>query len=229
MLNPTHTDSRFQRRNARLVAALRKKGIPDEAVLAAVRRVPRHHFVEQAFLHRAYRDEALPIGMNQTISQPFTVAFQTMLLAPQAGEKVLEIGTGSGYQAAVLHQMGADVYSVERHAPLLKRAKHIFSTLRYRIRTRLGDGTQGWPAFAPYDAILVTAAAAHIPEALKAQLRAPADGVPGGRLVIPVGGVDGQTMCRIVRTGADTYATETLGQFRFVPLIGADGGQIERP
>ncbi len=227
MSNPS--DPRYQRRSARLVAALRKKGIHDEGVLAAVRRVPRHQFVEPAFLHRAYRDEALPIGMNQTISQPFTVAFQTMFLAPKSGEKVLEIGTGSGFQAAVLFEMGAEVYSIERHQPLLHRAKKIFSTLRYRIRTRLGDGTQGWPAFAPYDAILVTAAAARIPESLKVQLREPTEDTPGGRLVIPVGGLTGQTMYRVVRTGPDTYETEPLGQFRFVPLIGEDGGQVEVP
>ena len=218
-------DRKFQRRRAKLVDILRDKGMVDERVLDAIGRVPRHRFLESAFEHRAYFDEALPIGLNQTISQPFTVALQSFLLNPQPREKILEIGTGSGYQAAVLCEMGAIVYSIERHEALLRRTKQIFSDLGYRVVTWLGDGTLGWPAFAPYDGILVTAAAADVPESLLRQLVLPSSTTSGGRLIIPVGGADGQTMYRITRTGPDTYHTEEHGAFRFVPLIGEDGGQ----
>ena len=206
--------------------ALRKKGIEHPRVLEAMNRVHRHAFVPDAFLHRAYRDEALPIGLNQTISQPYTVAYQTMLLDPKPRERILEIGTGSGYQAAVLCALGVELYSVERHAALLDQAKQVLRSLRYRLRTRLGDGSLGWPAFAPFDGILVTAGAVQVPEALKAQLRVPEGDTPGGRLIIPVG-ADGQRMYRITRTRPDAWQTEQFDNFRFVPLVGADGGHPE--
>ena len=166
-------DRLFQRRRADLVEELRAKGIRDERVLAALGRVPRHLFVEPALRKRAYQDEALPIGLKQTISQPFTVAYQTMLLAPQPGESILEVGTGSGYQAAVLCEMGARVFSLERHRPLLARSRALFKELGYRVVTRHGDGTLGWAASAPFDGIIVTAAASEVPDALLEQLSNP--------------------------------------------------------
>lgn len=208
-------DRKFSRQQARLVEELREKGIYDERVLKAIGSVPRHLFVEQAFQQRAYEDEALPIGLKQTISQPFTVAYQTMMLDPQKNERILEVGTGSGYQAAVLCEMGARVYSIERHEILYKRAKKLFTDLRYRVVTKCGDGTLGWPAFAPYDKILVTAGALGVPEEILQQLKN-----PGGQLVIPVGNKDGQVMKRVTRTGEDAFAEESTRSFRFVPLIG---------
>ncbi|MEM6783989.1 MAG: protein-L-isoaspartate O-methyltransferase, partial [Bacteroidota bacterium] len=148
---------RYARRLARLLDLLRAKGLTDERVLAAIGRVPRHEFVEDGLRFRAYDDAALPIGLNQTISQPFTVATQTHLLDLGPHDRVLEIGTGSGYQAAVLCEMGAQVFSIERHAPLLARTNDVLQRLGYRLMTRAGDGTAGWPSLAPFDAILVTA------------------------------------------------------------------------
>lgn len=211
----------FTRFRERLVEELREKDIDDERVLSAIGNVPRHLFVEQAFKHRAYEDEALPIGLKQTISQPFTVAYQTMLLNLEKGQTVLEIGTGSGYQAAVLCEMGAKLYTIERHEALYRRAKKILSSLKYHLVSKCGDGTLGWPAFAPFDKILVTAGALGIPEDVLKQLKD-----PGGQLVIPVGGKDGQVMKRITRTGPETYEEESLKTFRFVPLIGE--GKLRR-
>lgn len=210
---------RFTRARARLVETIRGKGITNERVLRAIGTVPRHRFLDSGLHGRAYEDLALPINLNQTISQPFTVAYQTALVDPQPGEKVLEIGTGSGYQAAVLVEMGARVYSIERHEALLERTNRILDELQYRVLTRLGDGTKGWSAIGPFDAILVTAGGIEVPQALLEQLREPAAGKPKARLVIPVGGHDGQTMLRIVRTGADTYEEEAFDEFRFVPLV----------
>ncbi len=209
----------YQRQRADLVDELRLKGIRDERVLAAIGKVPRHLFVEPALRYRAYRDEALPIGLKQTISQPFTVAYQTMMLNPKPDEQILEVGTGSGYQAAVLYEMGARIFSIERHRALLERSKEILQTLGYRIVTRHGDGTQGWTACAPFDGIIVTAAAAEVPKALLEQLRRPEGGRPGGRLVIPVGDGRGQIMTHIACTGPDTYEQQQTHTFRFVPLV----------
>jgi protein-L-isoaspartate(D-aspartate) O-methyltransferase len=210
-----------RRQRQELVDALRKKGIQDEHVLDAIGRVPRHRFVESGLQHRAYQDEALPIGQKQTISQPFTVAYQTALLDLQEGDRVLEIGTGSGYQAAVLCELGARVFTIERHASLLAPTKRLLESLKYRVMTRHGDGSQGWPAFAPYDAILVTAAASEVPPALIEQLRPPSEDRRGGRLVIPVGSKEGQLMKRITRTGdgPNDVKTESFDVFRFVPLV----------
>ena len=216
----TQEDRKYTRLQARLIEELRDKGIDNERVLKAIGTVPRHRFVEPAFRQRAYEDEALPIGLQQTISQPFTVAFQTMMIDPQKNERILEIGTGSGYQAAILSSMGARVFSIERHEALYKRAKKLLHELRFRVTTKLGDGTLGWPAFAPYDKILVTAGAAGVPEAILNQLRIPEDGKTGGELVIPVGDDSGQVMKKIVRTGPESFKHEESKTFRFVPLIG---------
>ncbi|MDX1546147.1 MAG: protein-L-isoaspartate(D-aspartate) O-methyltransferase [Rhodothermales bacterium] len=217
-------DRKYQRQRAELVEELRARGISDERVLGAIGRVPRHGFVEPALRGRAYRDEALPIGLKQTISQPFTVAYQTMLLDPQPGEKILEIGTGSGYQAAVLCELGVRLFSIERHKPLLDRTQRILDRLGYRVVLRHGDGWKGWAAGAPFDGIIVTAGAASVPDALLDQLRVPASAEAGGthlggRLVIPVGGRGGQVMTRIIRTGEETYEREETHSFRFVPLV----------
>ena len=220
------TAPRYRRRREQLVEVLRARGIHDERVLAAIGRVHRHAFVDPALRDRAYEDEALPIGLNQTISQPFTVAYQTSLLEVQAHDRILEVGTGSGYQAAVLCEMGARVFSVERHEALLARARRVLGTLGHDVRTRLGDGREGWPAFAPYDGIVVTAGAPDIPAPLLRQLREPAaEGKAGGTLVIPVGGSGGQTMTRITRTGTGPhdYEREEFHSFRFVPLVSEEG------
>lgn len=200
-----------------LVHALQDRGVSDPAVLHAIATVPRHVFIDTALHNRAYEDTALPIGMKQTISQPFTVARQSELLMVNPGDKILEIGTGSGYQAAVLCEMGASVHSVERHPALHDSAKILLTQLGYRIRSKSGDGTLGWSAYAPYDGIVVTAGAPVVPEALKGQLKL------GGRLVIPVGDSTIQTMLRITRVGEDEFVEETFADFTFVPLIGKEG------
>lgn len=210
---------RFDSARAALVDLLKSKGISNDRVLNAIGKVPRHEFVELALRPRAYMDEALPIGLRQTISQPFTVAFQTSLLDPQPDERILEIGTGSGYQAAVLAEMGVRVFSVERHEKLLTRTNGILKNAGYRVRTLLGDGTKGWSAVGPFDGIIVTAGGIDIPEALREQLREPLEGKRDGRLIIPVGDGDTQTMHRITRTGKTTYEEETFGEFSFVPLV----------
>jgi protein-L-isoaspartate(D-aspartate) O-methyltransferase len=214
---------RFDRARTKLIETLREKGLTDERVLAALVAVPRHEFVEAAMRMRAWEDEALPIGLAQTISQPFTVGFQTALLDVRPDERVLEVGTGSGYQAAVLAELGARVFSVERHAELLARTNALLENLGYRVRTRAGDGTRGWPALAPFDAIIVTAGGIGVPPALLEQLRPPAPDRPDARLVIPVGGPEGQTMVRLTRVGEgmgpEAFREERFGQFRFVPLV----------
>ena len=216
---------RTEKRAARLVATLREKGVRDERVLAAIAAVPRHRFVEPALRPRAYADEALPIGLGQTISQPFTVAVMTELLGVAPGDRVLEVGTGSGYQAAVLVALGARVFSVERHAPILARTTALFEALGLRVRTRVGDGHFGWPALAPFDAIVVTAGGPAVPAALVEQLRAPAAGRADARLVLPVGPPERQTLHRITRTGAATTTDEALHDVLFVPFVrGGRGG-----
>lgn len=215
----------YQRKREQLVDQLRAKGIDDERVLRAIGSIPRHLFVDRALRRRAYEDEALPIGLKQTISQPFTVAYQTMLLDVQKNARVLEIGTGSGYQAAVLREMGARVFSIERHRPLLDRTKRLLDELGYRVVARHGDGSIGWSAYGPFDGIVVTAGASEVPDALLEQLRLP-DEKRGGRLVIPVGSSDGQVMTRITRTGPEEFIREEFNVFRFVPLIGRGEGTM---
>lgn len=217
-------DRKYQRQRQRLVDSLRENGISDERVLAAVAAVPRHRFVEPALRNRAYEDAALPIGMNQTISQPFTVAYQTMMLDPQAGDRVLEVGTGSGYQAAVLCEMGARVFSIERHRALLERTRRILESAGYRVVVKHGDGTLGWPQFAPFDGIVVTAGASEVPEPLLEQLRVGDEGVRAGRLVIPIGDARGQKMNLFTRIGENEYERQEKHIFRFVPLVGKQGG-----
>jgi protein-L-isoaspartate(D-aspartate) O-methyltransferase len=217
MRHTSFNDPIYRGKRQGLVQVLQDKGIADEFVLRAVGTVPRHMFIDTALHKRAYEDTALPIGMKQTISQPYTVARQTELLHVQKGDKVLEIGTGSGYQAAILCELGADVYSVERHDYLYQHARELLLALGYRIRAKCGDGTEGWSAYSPYDGIVVTAGAPVVPDALVNQLNI------GGRLVIPVGDQHVQTMLRITRTGEHDYIEEEFADFQFVPLIGREG------
>jgi protein-L-isoaspartate(D-aspartate) O-methyltransferase len=202
-----------QRTRDRLVDRLRREGIRNEAVLDVIRNTPRHLFVDEALSSRAYEDTALPIGYNQTISQPYIVAAMTELVIANAPKKVLEIGTGSGYQAAVLAQLVEKVYTVERIAPLASQARQRFRQLGLRnIRASHSDGTIGLAEFAPFDAIIVTAAAESIPEELLQQL------VPGGHLVIPVGGRDYQVL-KIITRSEDGYTSEDREAVVFVPLL----------
>lgn len=198
----------------RLVKQLQERGIDAPKVLEAILDIPRHLFLENAFEEHAYEDKAFPIDAEQTISQPYTVAFQSSLLALNKREKVLEIGTGSGYQACVLAYLGARLYTIERQEQLFKKAQNIFKLLGFEgIRSFYGDGYKGLGEFAPFDKILVTAAAPSVPDLLKQQLKI------GGQLVIPVGSSSVQTMKRITRIGEKSFRDESFGDFRFVPML----------
>ncbi|MDO9254089.1 MAG: protein-L-isoaspartate(D-aspartate) O-methyltransferase [Bacteroidales bacterium] len=197
----------------KLIDLLRTKGITDENVLNAMNTIPRHYFFDSSFLEFAYEDKAFPIGSGQTISQPYTVAFQSELLQVEKGMRVLEVGTGSGYQASVLAEMGARVFTIERQKLLYDNLKSLNPPLSYRIRLFYGDGYAGLPAFAPFDRILITAAAPFIPIALVAQLKI------GGRLVAPVGKNDIQIMTLVTKLSETEIKTETFGTFRFVPML----------
>ncbi|MFD2531972.1 protein-L-isoaspartate(D-aspartate) O-methyltransferase [Gracilimonas halophila] len=210
-------DRRFVRPRKQLVELLKEKGIEDQRVLNAIGKIPRHKLIDTALHSKAYNDTALPIGMGQTISQPFTVAAQTELLAIEPGDKILEIGTGSGYQCMVLCELGAEVYSVERHKDLYHRAKEALREFGYTAMLKVGDGTLGWSTYAPYDGIVVTAGAPVVPDDLVQQLDI------GGRLVIPVGDDEKQMMLRITRVSENEYEREELSDFKFVPLIGEKG------
>ena len=194
------------------------RGITDPLVLQAMREVPRERFVPASLVPLAYDDGPLAIGQGQTISQPYIVAAMTAAAGLKPGARVLEIGTGSGYGAAVLSRIAAEVYTVERIGALAKAAQGRLAELGYaNVHVREGDGSLGWPEHAPYDAILVTAAAPRVPEALRSQL------VVGGRLVIPVGAARAQRLVRVTRTEAHDYEYEDLENVAFVPLIGAEG------
>ena len=196
-----------------LVEQLRKKGITDETVLAAIGRVPRHAFMDSGFINFAYKDSAFPIGAGQTISQPYTVAFQTQLLEVKPHEKVLEIGTGSGYQAAVLFEMAANVYTIERQRELHIKSQQLLNALGCKVRFFYGDGYAGIPSYAPFDKILVTAGAEEIPETLLQQLKT------GGRMVIPVGDGERQEMILAVKKSETETEVSRHGSFAFVPFL----------
>jgi protein-L-isoaspartate(D-aspartate) O-methyltransferase len=199
-----------------MIDLIRQRGITDERLLQAMKTVDRREFVQIAFLNRSYDDCALPIGHSQTISQPYTVAVMTEALEVEPGDKVLEIGTGSGYQAALLAEMGARVFTIERNMELLTSARKRFEKLHYEIVSKCGDGTIGWKDFAPYDGIIVTAGAPEAPKPLLNQLND--DGV----LVIPIGDLDIQNI-HIVRRVKDKFETREAVGFKFVPLIGKKG------
>jgi len=196
-----------------LVSLLKDKGIADVRVLEAMNKVPRHLFLDSSFETHAYQNKAFPIGADQTISHPFTVAFQSELMNVKENDVVLEIGTGCGYQTAVLLEMGVKVYSIERQQELFKKTKMFLPKLGYRAKQLIfGDGYKGLPEYAPFDSIIVTAGAPFVPKPLLAQLKI------GGRLVIPIGN-DPQIMHLYVRTSATEFQKETFGEFRFVPML----------
>ena len=196
-----------------LVNLLKEKGISDPAVIDALAFVPRHWFMDAGLAAHAYKNKAYPIAAEQTISHPYTVAFQSELIAIKPGYKVLEIGTGSGYQTAILRAMNAQIFTIERQRELFKKTQRLFEQLGLRPKKYLlGDGYLGLPDDAPFDAILVTAGAPFVPKALLSQLKI------GGRLVIPIGN-DPQIMHRFTRTGEKTFDKETFGEFRFVPML----------
>ena len=197
----------------KLVETLITKGIQDKKVLEAVSKVPRHLFMDSSFLDHAYQDKAFPIGANQTISQPFTVAFQSELLDVNENDKVLEIGTGSGYQTAILCLLGAEVYTIERQLELFKKSSLFLPKIGYVVKRFIfGDGYKGLKEDAPYDRIIVTAGAPFLPKALLSQLTI------GGRLVIPIGDEE-QTMTLYIRTSTKSFEKHEYGQFKFVPML----------
>lgn len=206
-------DLRHQGMRKKLATGLKIKGIRSERVLEAIENVPRHLFMESTFINFAYKDQAFPIGAGQTISQPYTVAFQTQLLQIEKGDKILEVGTGSGYQAAVLIEMGAKVFTIERQKELYLKAQSFLPEIGYHPACFFGDGYKGLPNFAPFDKILVTAGAPFVPDDLRFQLKT------GGRLVVPVGNDKRQEMTVVIRISENDFKTEKHGGFVFVPLL----------
>ena len=200
-----------------LVRTLKDKGIKDPSVLEAIGKVPRHYFFDNALISHAFQDKAFPIGEGQTISQPYTVAFQTEKLQVFPGARVLEVGTGSGYQACILMELGANVYTIEYNKVLYERTRKFLPKMGYKPKFFQGDGSKGLPLHAPFDRIIVTAGAPAIPSSLIAQLAV------GGIMIIPVGGSDRQQMYRITKTGPKTVNRETFDYFSFVPLKGEEG------
>lgn len=214
-----HADMRreYHRQRRRLVEGLREAGVSDLAVLHAFDAIPRHRFIPEGVRHRAYEDAALPIGHGQTISRPSVHALHLELVELQGDERVLEVGTGSGFQTALLARLAGDVYSIERVAELAERAHRTLEELGVvNVAVRTGDGTRGWPSAAPFDVILVGAAAPEVPRALREQLAVE------GRLLVPVGRDDEQELLRVVRTG-EGWTEERVDAARFVPLLGEDG------
>ena len=205
---------REQGARKRLVEILRKKGIEDEQVLAAIGKVPRHYFFDETFWNQAYKDIAFPIGAGQTISQPYTVAYQTQLLHIRKGDKVLEIGTGCGYQTCILMELGAKVFTIERQEKLYERTIQVLPYMGYKPKFFLGDGSIGIATDAPYEKIIVTAGAPTVPQVLLKQLNI------GGILVIPVGDEQSQKMVTVLKTAENDYERHVLDTFRFVPLVG---------
>ncbi len=214
----TFTDS-YKHKGMRrsLVRKIKEKGITDEAVQEAILKIPRHFFFDDIFVEHAYQDKAFPIAEGQTISQPFTVAFQTQLLEIKPGDKILEIGTGSGYQCCVLVELGAEVVTIEYIKKLSLLAQKMLKVMGYTPKFVIGDGSKGFSQDAPYDGILVTAGAPTIPEVLISQLKV------GGRLVIPVGDRKTQKMVRITKTSESEIVKEEFSNFSFVPLVGDKG------
>lgn len=204
---------RHQGLRKKLIDGLKIKGIRNEKVLEAIGKVPRHLFMESTFIQFAYKDQAFPIGAGQTISQPYTVAMQTQLLELEKGDKVLEVGTGSGYQAAVLLEMGAKVFTIERQKELYMKVHKFLPEIGYNPACFFGDGYKGLPNFAPFDRIIVTAGATYVPEDLKQQLAI------NGRMVIPVGHEHRQEMTVITRISESEFRSEKHGDFVFVPLL----------
>jgi len=196
-----------------LVEGIRIKGIKDEKELAAMGKVPRHLFMDSSFTQFAYKDQAFPIGAGQTISQPFTVAIQTQLLQVERFDKILEVGTGSGYQAAILLELGASVYTIERQRELYLKTQSILPQIGYNPKFFYGDGYKGLPTYGPFDKIIITAGAPSIPEELLNQLKV------GGRMVLPMGPREKQTMYVVVKTSETEYYKESHGTFVFVPML----------
>ena len=204
---------RHQGLRKQLIEHLASKGITDLKVLNAMNKIPRHLFMDNAFVNFSYQDKAFPIGEGQTISQPYTVAYQTELLHIQKGDKVLEIGTGCGYQTCVLLELGAKVFSIERHKELHLKAKNILRHLKYNCRLSFGDGYKGLPSFAPFDKIIITCGAPDVPEELLNQLKV------GGVMVIPIGEGEEQLMKRITKVSEHEVEIEDFGVFKFVPML----------
>lgn len=217
MLSPKEDNYRHKGMRKALADLMSHKDIKDKRVVDAIAKVPRHFFFETAFIDKAYQDIAFPIGEGQTISQPYTVAFQTQLLEIKKGDKVLEIGTGSGYQSCILLELGAIVYTIEYNKILFERTKKFLPTMGYQPKFFHGDGTKGLPSFAPYDKIIVTAGGPFVPESLVNQLKI------NGILVIPVGDEEKQKMLRINKLSEIEIKKEEHGNFSFVKLLGKEG------
>jgi protein-L-isoaspartate(D-aspartate) O-methyltransferase len=208
----------YNSKRLQMVETLKDRGIRDSKVIAAFRKVPRHLFLDEALWPQAYSDHPLPIGEKQTISQPYIVALMTEALQLTGTEKVLEIGTGSGYQTSILAELADQVYSIERIPGLAKRARRVLDQLKYtNVIIRIGDGTEGWRDESPFDGIIVTAAAPLAPDPLLQQLRV------GGKLIIPIGDEENQELILYIKEGEDRYKEETYGGCRFVKLIGEYG------
>ena len=210
MINDTLQHQGMRRR---LVDTIVEKGITNQSVIAAIGKIPRHLFMESGFVKFAYKDQAFPIGAGQTISQPYTVAFQSQLLNVKSNDKILEVGTGSGYQAAVLLELGAQVFSIERQKELYVKVQQLLPSLGYHPRFFYGDGYKGLPTYGPFDGIIVTAGAPFIPDDLKQQLKI------GARMVIPVDRGVHQMMIVLERLSENEFDEQHFGNFSFVPLL----------